>query len=269
MFSICVIYSKSRRQQAQYVYTYLSKLPYYRSFDKIAICDGEPDYVPDDFTPIIVPRSTYFCRAKWWSCGIEAAKKNIVIILDCDRLPHPTFFNRAALLPPLTFLYCEKLYQLIEKVSFPTVINLLMNPQPPPPKLAVPDFRVLINDGTIQPGKNPMSGCVAFWKETYQKTGGLDPHFQGWGFNDTDYYMTAYAAGCHFLGLDLKEFHLQHPYEVPKRVLLGMNAYNGVHFYDKWRLPLHEVIINILQELGLTQEIARPTTLDQFLQLIK
>jgi hypothetical protein len=51
--------------------------------------------------------------------------------------------------------------------------------------------------------------------------------------------------------------------------LLGMNAYNGVHFYDKWRLPLHEVIINILQELGLTQEIARTTTLDQFLQLIK
>ncbi len=183
-------------------------------------------------------------------------------MMDGDRIPHPDFFTAAAIIEPNEFLYCKYLYQAPYDLPIDIINYLIQNPGHP----LYPDFRVELADGTIRAAKNPMSGCTAFRRTTYQNSG-ANTGFYGWGFNDTDYYLSAYYVGCTFRGLDLPEIHLYHPYEISKRALLAMNAWNGVKFYDKWSLPIHADILGILKELNLNLQLARTTTLDDFITL--
>jgi len=269
MLSICLIYSNERLPQATQVVEYLQMLKYYEAFDLIQVCDGDPNIVFTNFRPLIINRRNpqFFCRADLWNNGIDAATKNIVIILDCDRLPHPLFFNMAATLKNNHILYCEKLYQLWRHEPLPKIIKHFTGPVPL--TIAKPDFRVTIDDGTIKPAKNPMSGCVAFWKKDYQATGGMSPDFMGWGFNDTDYYYTAYMYGLKFDAAPLSEFHLYHSYTISHRRHLAMNVWNAIRFYDKWRIPIHYDIYNIVTYLGTTVDFIRTIPFELFLEMVE
>lgn len=268
MISICLIYSNERLPQTEQVIEYLKVLPYYKAFDLIQICDGEPSVVFDRFRPIVVPRRNpgFFCRADLWNGGIGIATKNVVLILDCDRLPHPDFFGKAATLEEGSVLYCSKLYQLWKHESLSTIVQYF--DRPIPLTFARQDFRVVVDNGTIRPAKNPMSGCVAFWRSDYEKSGGLSTDFIGWGFNDTDYYLTAYMYGLKFVAAPLTEFHLYHDYTISRWRLLSMNAWNAVRFYDKWRMPIHRDVQRLLEYLGTTANFVRSTSLETFLEVV-
>jgi glycosyltransferase involved in cell wall biosynthesis len=269
MISVCLIYSEERRTQATQVVEYLTTLPYSATYDLIQVCDGEPKHIFEQFRPVIVKRRShdYFCRADLWNAGIETAKKRVVVILDCDRIAHPEFFNKAAALDRSHILYCPRLYQLRQDENLETIISYFKKPISQ--SFAKPDFRVVFDGGTIKPSKNPMSGCVAFIKEDYLSTSGLSPEFVGWGFNDTDYYAEAYFKGFYFDTLPYPEFHIYHGYEISRLKLLAMNAWNSIKFYDKWRLPIHPDLYHLYKIFNTTPQFIRQTTLSDFLEAVK
>jgi hypothetical protein len=263
MISVCMIYSNGRLPQAVQVAKYISACPY--TLDLIQVCDGDPDHKLPGYRQIVVKRHLrHFRRSDLWSGGIGEARFPRVIVIDCDRLPHAELFRRAATLEPRQVVYCTRLYQLLRPFKNP-FIEAHLNGRPITSDFAKPDFRVVLEHGSIRPAKNPMSGCVALWRRDYFDVGGMSQEFVGWGFNDTDFYMKALFGGLKFIPLDLPEFHLHHGYEVPKRTLLAMNAWNAVRFYDRWGLEVHPELDTVFEALHTTQEFIRHIPLELFL----
>lgn len=268
MISICLIYSNERKPQALQTLEYLSYLPYKQHFDLIQVCDGQPNHLLPQCRQVIVPRidHQFFCRANLWNAGIEAAKNDIITILDCDRIVHPQFFSATLHLQPGEVVFCSKLYQLLGPVALRDLVdnfsiaNITLN--------ARPDFRFCLTSGTLKPGKNPMSGCVSFWRPSYFEIGGLSKDFLGWGFNDTEFYVRSYFRGWKYIELPLREFHLYHEYEVPRRTLLAMNAWNAVQFYDLWSLPYPAEIWSLFEFLRVTPQFLRQLSLKQFIGVL-
>lgn len=267
MISLCLIYSDNRLLQATQVVDYLSYLPYVSTYELLQICDGQPNFVFPSFKAVVVNRTDndFFCRADLWREAVATANKRVVVILDCDRIAHPSFFGAAAMLQPKHVLYCPHLYQLLKQERLETIVSHFNKSIPH--TFARPDFRVVIDKGTIRPAKNPMSGCVAFLKDDYLSTAGLSKEFVGWGFNDTDYYTQVYFEDFVFDTVMFPEFHIYHDYEIPRRILLAMNAWNSVKYYDKWRMPIHNDMLATYEYFRTTPEFIRQTTLQMFLKL--
>lgn len=212
-----------------------------------------------------------YCRADTWQAAVNAARHEIIIIIDCDRIPHPTFFQmldqHLSGAKEATYVYCKDLYQLTKSIDDVMLWELIDVPNAG--SLTKRETRCTVASGTILPAKTPMSGCVAFRKETYGRAGRFSREFKGWGFNDTDCYLSAFWSGAKFVEIDCGELHLYHDYSVSRPILLAMNGWNGVKFYDKWKLSIPRGIRELLYNIGADVQLARTLTLSEFVSYIE
>ena len=233
----------------------------YSECQKILCVDGSPNISPTDFSIVQVQRpKDLFNWAAAWEAGISAAKHDVLLYLDCDRvLPLDYLSHLYDRINDHTFFYSESLYQIKTNCSLQMVRGIRDNPDEHQRYIRIdnraphpPTWK------TVQHSRTPMSGNVGFTKTAYKKSGGLDPTYEGWGYPDYDYYLQTYRQGYHFETIKGREFHLKHGYPNDKEFQF-MNLWNAVKFCTKW---------NIKASVGMRETAAGFSLQDPFMLLV-
>lgn len=267
MLSIFILYSADRLPQLRLTVECLRDMPGFFQCQKIICVDGKTNATIPDFDTVEVPRREhgFYCWADCWAAAITAAKFDIILYIDSDRIIPVEFLMKCReIASENTFVFPKRLYQLKFDVPIALLRSLRDNPKDSNDVYA--DHRVFNDPIAAIRKKNPMSGCVSFTKETFWRSGGLDPSFCGWGYPDTDYFMTTFKQGCKFIAVDCDELHLHHNYQPGVLQYRLMNLYNGVLFCKKWDLEIPNQIKNLSTNLGIPiRKIQKYDTLQKFM----
>ena len=220
----------------------------FKGCEKILIVDGQTNINPPGWNVYNLHREKdHYCWADAINKGISLSRNDIIFYLDCDRIPPEEFFKAGVniLQDKDSFVYPEKLSNLkTECTSVDLIRKLSHNPNS---FLLLPEIRTTnpLNIGK----KTPFSGCVGFNKNTYIRSGGVDPMYIGWGFPDTDILMSATRKGVDFETVPGTEIHQKHSYSIPLVIHTLHNIWNMNLFIAKWKLPqslLHNKMANWL-----------------------
>jgi predicted glycosyltransferase involved in capsule biosynthesis len=247
MISINIHYSKDRFEQLITQIYYLRKLKNYNLYEKILCCDGDSNIYPNDFKVIEIKRDdVLYCRSKSLAEGVENSVNDIILYLDSDRLICQKFFDRLEAIENNEFIFPKKHCYIDSAEANNDILNSILKNE----KVNVikEESRVLV---PYKGGKNPMSGCVCFNKETYYKSGGMDSDFLGWRYADTDYFTKCYNLRFDFIPLDLCDYHLSHSYEPSERTMFCMHLWNGIKYHKKWKIDIPVNYHRIAKKYGL------------------
>ena len=259
------MYSPDRKQYLEKQLFFLRKMDGYDECQKLLVCDGPCNIHPDDFERIIeVPRSNGFNWSKAWQTGVEASKFDTILYLDSDRIFPKHYLSeikRAIHNDNGCFAYTPNLFT-IEKYPGTEAIEELLKLEPTElMKFANTKglmFEPRFSKPTHFPGKNAMSGSVAFTKETFKKSGGVDPWYEGHGaFADSDYFMQTYKSGFTFFTLPhIPEFHFGHTKRDSNNNILsdkeiakqGLN--NFIYYCNKWNIGFEKPVV-VARNIGI------------------
>lgn len=264
MISIGLLYTNTRAIQATTVATTITSIPYNRTFDLMQIVDGTKYNPLPGFRTITVERKhKYFYKKELIDTAFNAAKKNVVLIIDCDRLLDKEFIYQAATINKNQCIFCKSIHNLTSQNNNHKLYTDQLD------SVATIENRVEFRDGTIEPAKTPTSGAFALHKSDYLRKPTWNSDFIGWGFNDTDLYTHLYFNGIEFISTNHTEVHLYHQYEIPKIKLLAMNAWNGIKYYRKWNLPIPTTMSELFSYLRVEMNTVQDTTIEQFINHVQ
>lgn len=263
MISIIMLYNPERRHCLLNTVRHIRRLDF--PYEITLLIDGHERI--EGFRTIHVPRRDgFYCWADAINAGVEAARSAIVLYMDCDRLPRLDYFRRIRTTQHNQFIFCRQLWELRKPADFNTLTRILNNIEKHYEEL-IEDHRATKLTPYLSGEKNPMSGCVAFTRHTYYEVGGFDPSFVGWGYPDYDFWMKALCHGCEFIALEIPELHQHHDRDgVPDDVFLAMNLWNGVHYFEKWGMPVGGRKLHALaKHLGTHYSEVRRLSLREFI----
>jgi len=239
----------------------------YASCQKTLVVDGKIDYIPPDYDAIQVPRiKDEFSWSNMWAAGVYSARNPVVVYLDADRLLPDDFLELAQDVQDGCFAFTSKHFHMLQDMEIETCKKFLRENQKP--GIFVDDdllgqlkYEPRFEDPVHGPGKNVMSGSVAFTKRTFEILGGVDPWYRGHGaFADTDFHFQAAKAGCTFIDLNLPEIHYHHhklgndSKEIDEITLRRMGLDNFIYYCQKWKLPMA-----LAENVALRCGVLRPT----------
>ncbi len=266
MLSIFIMYSADRRKPLDYTISCLEDMPLYEKCQKTLVVDGRTNYIPMGFDVINVPRTKkQFSWSNMWDAGVFSARYPIVVYLDSDRLLPKSFLELAATVQDNQFMFTSKHFHMmrdmeIDKCKEFLQANLEKGVFVKDEFLGCFRYEPRFQEPITGPGKNVMSGSVAFTKETYVRSGGVDPWYRGHGaFADTDYHMQTAKMGCEFIDLNLPEIHYHHfkidqkGNEIEELALHRMGLDNFIYYCKKWQLPLI-----LAEDLAIRCKIPKP-----------
>ena len=252
MISIFVMYSTDRSEALEYTLSCLREMPLYKFCQKTLVVDGKIDKIPQDWESIQVPRiNGQFCWGRMWDAGVLSANNEKIIYLDSDRLLPRSFLELVeSNIDDDVFLFTSRHFQMKSKPTIEQCKNALTS-ESVSDILVDPVLSSMIvyeqrhGEPFHGPGKNVMSGSVAFTRKTYLRLGGVDQWYCGHGaFADTDFHMQAASEGCNFLDLDIPELHFPHnkidnnKTKIKNKDLWNMSLDNFIYYCLKWQLPL-------------------------------
>lgn len=96
-------------------------------------------------------------------------------------------------------------------------------------------------------------GCS---KAVFNKIGGFDERFTGYGAEDTDFAFTARKLGVPLDNLPALVFHQHHTSHDPPLNHLNAIVHNSIEFFDKWGVWPMEGWLNRFAEMGLVRKSA-------------
>lgn len=274
MFSVVILYSPDRLSQLQITLSCLREMSYIGEI--IVSVDGKANF-NSSLVDIVIEtqRDNYYCWANCINAGIDACTNENILYVDSDRILPKSYLEISVdLLNDNSFVFPKHLYQLTTDVD----INIVRDIRETPSKyfhLMKYDPRVYSHPLDSIRQKNPMSGCVCFTKSGYNRSKGFDASFVGWGYPDTDFYMSTYKQGYCFHAVDCVELHLNHTYDDYIDYVLNrskvrlMGLWNGVKFADKWGVPVGRPIIDSAAELRIPINVVRSYSLAGFLDRYK
>lgn len=267
MISIFIMYSTDRQKPLEYTISCLQDMELYQSCQKTLVVDGKIDVVPREFEVVQVPRiGGQFSWANMWNAGVLSAQNPIVVYLDADRLLPPSFLESVCGITDGYFAFTSKHFHMLEDMELDSCKRFLEANQEvgifiDDEFLGQLKYEPRFQDPVHGPGKNVMSGSVAFTRNTYVELGGVDPWYRGHGaFADTDFHYQAAQAGCSFIDLDVPEIHYHHnkldndEKEIDEITLRRMGLDNFIYYCKKWKLPMV-----LAENLALRCGILRPT----------
>lgn len=251
MLSIFIMYSGDRSKPLEYTINCLKDMTYYEECQKTILYDDKIDSVPEGWNAILVPRfEGKFCWARMWDAGVVSANFSIVWYLDSDRLLPPNYMeNVIENCKNDTFVFSSNHYMMLREMNLEwckEFVNgdpfdyLMGNEEGEIFVKYEPKFKKMIHS----PGKNAMSGNVAFTKETYYRLGGVDHWYCGHGaFADTDFHTLAHVNACEFVDTKLNELHYLHEKveegnPVSEECFKKMSLDNYIYYCKKWDLPI-------------------------------
>ncbi len=259
--SIFVLYSPSRRQQFEQFSRLLAHCERYAECQKILVADNQTDINPADYETIVVPRATrHFCWSDAWSAAMDAVRSPKVLYLDCDRiLPRWYLAWLIENLKDYEFVYPSCLWNL--KTDVPD--EHLLDPSKLDPANYWVEYPTANN--MCFPCRGPMSGTSAFTVTSYDLIGPLDRGYVAWGYPDLEYQEMIKSKGHVFRPVDVPVIHLKHDYEIDFQVFLRVNAWNGVRFFRKWKIPYTAAFKRSLEAIELTPDDLFRLTMDDLL----
>jgi len=269
MLTIFILYSNDRKKETETTISCLSDSPEFENCQKILCSDGKSNFHPQNFTVLEVERpiTGLYCWANMWDTAVEESENENILYIDSDRiLPVNGLSTVIKSIKPNVFSFPKNLYSFKNKQETNKVKNVRDNFKHNI-DLLFPDQRIWSSAWDAVRRKNPMSGCVAFSKTTFLKSGGLDKMYQGWGYPDTDYFEKITRIKMKVEPMNMTELHLHHTYSVNKRRLKLMNLWNGCLFCKKWGFKIHPRLHNLADELTIPIRIViESNDLKQFLK---
>lgn len=251
MFSIFIMYSTDRAKALEHTLSCLRDMPLYDRCQRTLVVDGKIDRIPHDWQAVQVPRlGGGFCWGRMWDAGVYSARHANIVYLDSDRLLPRNFLELAAdRAADDVFVFTSKHF-LMSAAHPVEECKRLLAAGDVEEMLLHPDFfgkyRFEARHGQPYhgPGKNVMSGSVAFTKKTYTRLGGVDQWYCGHGaFADSDFHMQASVGGCSFVDLEIPEFHYPHDKvdgsrAIDEKTLYRMGLDNFIYYCHKWGLSM-------------------------------
>lgn len=205
----------------------------------------------------IVHKFTTQCElpiAKARNKGMQAAKHANLAYLNVDAVVSPSLFkdgllalkDNAVIFTSVVFLSserCEKPYSDISKCE--QQIGYLASNDDTLPKEdnnEIPSRDQEINHGKFS-DDSVCSTVFFIRKADFQKTGGFDEGYAGFGLNDEDFFTNCRALGYSLEQLPTRTFAPQRPnYQCPVNHLLDF-VHNAQRFHAKWGFyPCTEVL---------------------------
>lgn len=252
MISIFIMYSTDRSEALEYTLSCLREMPLYEECQKTLVVDGKIDSIPYDWEAIQVPRiDNKFCWGRMWDAGVLTANNEKIVYLDSDRLLPTSFLELVnENVEDNLFIFTSRHFQMRSKPTIEQCKNSLQSESLAdilcdPNMSSVLVYEERHGEPFHGPGKNVMSGSVAFTRSTYLNTGGVDQWYCGHGaFADTDFHMQAVSNGCAFLDLDVPELHFPHDKlnedktKLSDKELWRQSLDNFIYYCLKWSLPL-------------------------------
>jgi hypothetical protein len=254
------MYSNDRKRSLSYTISCLKDMSLYDLCQKTLVVDGKIDSFTPDWDVVQVPRiDGAFSWANMWNAGVETAQYDAVLYLDADRLLPPNYLQSVIdVVRDDAFVFTSRHFMMLREIELaqckkflasdpfnqPDVFDSLLGAVRYEPRATMPFHG---------PGKNVMSGSVAFTKRTYRLLGGVDPWYRGHGaFADTDFHFLAALSKCSFIDIKVPELHFPHKKSEQSKVLSAeelnqKSIDNFIYYCKKWGLPLLLVENMVLQ----------------------
>lgn len=102
----------------------------------------------------------------------------------------------------------------------------------------------------IHPYELFWSLCFGIRKKTFDKIGGFDPDYLGYGAEDTDFSLTARSQNIPLYKISALAYHQFHPSYDPPLNHLEEIVSNSKVFYDKWKMLPMKKWLDRFAELG-------------------
>ena len=96
--------------------------------------------------------------------------------------------------------------------------------------------QIIGNDKVLHPYELFWSLCFGIRKATFNKLGGFDLRYEGYGGEDTDFSFTARSHDLPLFKIAALAYHQFHPSYSPPLNHVGEIVSNAEVFYDKWQI---------------------------------
>lgn len=172
-------------------------------------------------------------KPKMCNFGVSKASKDLVALLDSDRILPRGYFDKLNLeLKRGQFASCKRMFNITSDCS--------------DEQIETEDFEFAEEERSMTwevRRKNLFSGNTTFFKKDYLDVGGMDESFVGYGFADNDMTINVVSKGMTPVWSDVVEYHLHHEKSVMEDGgLVGFVQYrktsqsNLNRFLKKWKL---------------------------------
>ena len=261
------MYSTDRFEALERTLACLRKMNLYESCQKTLVVDGKIDKVPKDWEVVQVPRKNKeFCWGRMWDAGVLTANYDKIVYLDSDRLLPKNYLELVKDIGKNVFAFTSMHFLISQKISAERCCQALerrdlediFTDEELIGKLRYEVRHKIPNHG---PGKNVMSGSVAFSRDLYLKLGGVDHWYCGHGaYADSDFHMQASIGGCEFLDFNIPELHLSHEkisinkVSLSNKELWKLGLDNFIYYCNKWKLPM-----TLAESLAVRCDVNRPS----------
>lgn len=178
--------------------------------------------------------------------GVKKSKGKFLILLDSDRiLPENYFYNCIKISNKNTVISTKNLYQLDRDYTDSDIETNKVNKKP--------DFKKKTAEGRF---KNLFAGNTVISKNAYEKIGGYDESFVGYGFADNDMSQAAIKSNLDIVWLSSEELHLFHEKTIywngsiiTRDIFKIITAINGLNYYKKWNIKLDKNFKDLIFEI--------------------
>lgn len=171
----------------------------------------------------------YMEKCKLVNHAVKVSQSDILVFLDSDRvLPKGYFQQVIENLKPNTAVTSKILYRLTKPFSDQNIVD---------GKYTYEEENRSTENKPLM--RNLFAGNCVMKKEDFNKAGGMDEDYVGYGFEDHDMTNRIVAAGIQPIWRDDIELHLYH-----ERLTYGsgdqkkMFLDNGLRYCRKWNLPI-------------------------------
>ncbi len=245
-FSIVTIVKGRRKQLANLLDAVKAStiLPH----DIQVVCMDDPDgiVVPDDLkVSIHAMKGTHeLPLAAARNKGITATKTDNVIFVDADCIVSPTLFaNMLMVLQPENIIAAYPLY-------LPAVPNIINYDELKGKAVAHP-ARECLPAGLPVQHLQFWSLIFAIQKQTFEKIGGFDESFTGYGAEDTDFAMMFHKAGIQQIFVRDYVLHQYHDKHDPPLNHFDSIIKNATRYRQKWNILPMQRWLKAFEKMGL------------------
>jgi hypothetical protein len=162
--------------------------------------------------------------------SVREAAGDRIVMLDGDRVLPAGYFGRVlGGLRPGDVVTTRPLFRLARPHSTPELLDGSVE--------KTPDHR----DPGLEPGKkNLFSGNTVMFRTDFLAVGGMDESYVNYGCADLDMSTACVRAGLRAVYREDEEWHLWHPFDLPKERFVAVNALSAVRYCQKWGRPVPE-----------------------------